>query len=65
MDNRKAQSMVWMLLALVSFVIAVLAFSGTILADDTVGKVIYGVLWSAIGLAWLGRYFISRKRQSP
>ena len=65
MDRRNTQSIVWTLLALISFAIAVLAFSGTILAEDTVGKIVYGVLWTLIGLAWLGRCFVSRKRMSP
>lgn len=41
----------------VCLVIAALAFSGLILRGDFVGRMIFGVVWSVLGLVWLGSYF--------
>lgn len=54
---------VWILLAAVCFVVAALAGAGMILRSDSIGRLIYGVLWSLIGVSWLGRYFIARRRE--
>jgi hypothetical protein len=59
---RKA-SIVWILLALVSFTIAFMASLGVILAKDTTGKIIYAVMWCAVGAGWLGRFFIERRKK--
>ena len=47
----------FLLTMIVCFVIAAVAFSGVILRDDVVGRVIFGVVWTALGLVWLGSYF--------
>ena len=47
----------FLLAMIVCFVIAAVAFSGIILRDDVVGRVIFGVVWTALGLVWLGSYF--------
>ncbi len=62
MSNQGRSSVVWILLAVVSFAVALLAAFGVILSRDTTGRIIYGVLWAAIGFAWLGRYFVAKKR---
>jgi hypothetical protein len=62
MANLNTGSIVWILLAIVSFIIAALALSGVILARDMTGRVIYGVLWTAIGLSWIGRYVVVRRK---
>ena len=43
--------------AIICFVIAALAFAGVILVGDWVGRVIFGVVWVALGIVWLGSYF--------
>ncbi len=51
--------------AIICFVIAALAFAGVILAGDWVGRVIFGVVWVALGIVWLGpvlREFFTRPR---
>lgn len=62
MANSAGGSIVWVLLALVSFTIAFLAASGRILADDVTGRWIYGVGWTLIGTAWLARYLIEQRK---
>ena len=42
---------------IICFVIAALAFAGVILVGDWVGRVIFGVVWVALGIVWLGSYF--------
>jgi hypothetical protein len=56
-------SIVYALLALVSFTIALLAYFEVILYGDTTGRYIYTILWSLVGLGWLGRLVIWRKRR--
>jgi hypothetical protein len=41
----------------VCFIIAALALTGVILRDDVTGRVIFGVVWMALGFVWLGSYF--------
>ena len=55
---------VWILLAVTSYCIAILAALGLILADDVTGRLIYGILWFIIGSSWLGRYFVESKTQN-
>ncbi|MCK8115926.1 hypothetical protein [Anaerosoma tenue] len=43
--------------AVVCFGIAVLALTGVILAGDVVGRIIFGAVWIAVGIVWLGSYF--------
>jgi len=61
-DESGKLTRVWLLLAIISMVIALLAALGVLFADDTNGRIIYGILWTAIGLSWLGRYFVARKQ---
>ena len=62
MNERNKGSIIWLLLATISFTIALLAVFGVILSNDGVGRLIYGVLWSMIGLSWMGRFFIARNK---
>ena len=59
-NDKKAR--VWACLASVCFMIAVLSFTGVILARDTTGRLIFGFAWSFIGLSWFGRYLLDKKR---
>jgi len=43
--------------AVICFGIAVLALTGVILAGDLTGRIIFGVVWTALGIVWLGSYF--------
>jgi len=43
--------------SVVCFLISVVAFSGLILKSDVTGRVIFGVVWAALGVVWLGSYF--------
>jgi hypothetical protein len=44
-------------LSLACFAISVVAFSGLILTSDVIGRIIFGVVWAALGVVWLGSYF--------
>ena len=44
--------------ALLCFAIAVVAFGGLILRSDHAGRAIFGAAWGALGVVWLGKYFI-------
>lgn len=44
--------------ALVCFAVAAVAFGGLILQSDQAGRAIFGAAWGALGVVWLGKYFI-------
>ena len=50
--------------ALVPWVIAVISFFGIILSGDATGRLIFGVVWTLIGVLWWGQYFQAKKRSS-
>lgn len=54
-------SALWVLMAVLSIAIAALALSGAIFAHDLGGRLIYGLIWSAVGIGWLSRYILARK----
>ncbi len=62
MAEQGARRIVWVLLAAVCFAIALLAAFGVILARDDTGRIIYGVVWSLLGVSWLARYVVARRR---
>jgi len=62
MTRQALGTVVWTLLALVSFTIAALTYCEVILRGDTTGRYIYTILWSLVGLAWLGRLVMWRKQ---
>ena len=43
--------------SLASFAISIVAFSGLILRSDVTGRIIFGLVWAALGVVWLGSYF--------
>lgn len=44
--------------ALLCFAIAIVAFGGLVLRTDYAGRAIFGAAWGALGVVWLGKYFI-------
>jgi len=44
--------------ALLCFAIAAVAFGGLVLRSDYAGRAIFGAAWGALGVVWLGKYFI-------
>ena len=53
----------YMIITVVSFVIAGIIFSGAILKNDVVGRLIFGFVWVIVGIVWLGQYFHSKKER--
>jgi len=53
----------YMVAIIVSFVIAAICFSGVILKNDAVGRLIFGFVWLIVGIGWLGQYLHHRKKQ--
>ena len=45
-----------LIMAVICFGIAVVPFLGLVLADDTVGRVIFTGMWAMLGFVWLGNY---------
>jgi len=43
--------------AVVCVGVAALSFTGVILAGDSVGRIIFGIVWVALGIVWLGSCF--------
>ena len=53
----------YMIITVVSFVIAGIIFSGAILKNDVVGRLIFGFVWVIVGIVWLGQYFHSKNKK--
>lgn len=47
--------------AIIAFAIAAICLAGVVLRDDLVGRIIFGFVWTAIGVFWLGKYMSGRK----
>ncbi len=53
----------YMIAMIVSFVIAAISFSGVILKNDVVGRLIFGFVWVIVGIGWLGQYFNLKNKE--
>ena len=63
-DMKKQNTVSAYLIAFIICVgIAVLLFSGVLLKDDTVGQIVFGVIWIAVGMLWMGQYLIILKKK--
>jgi hypothetical protein len=51
----------YLLLVIISLVIAVISFFGVILKDDLTGRIIFGTVWTFVAVIWTGYYLKSRK----
>ena len=56
MAEEAPKSFVWLLLAIISFVIAILSFAGVLAAQVPVARWIFGVVFIALGILWVVRY---------
>ena len=52
------------IMAIVCFAIALVPLLGLVLADDTVGRLIFTGAWALLGLVWVGNYRRTRKNMS-
>ena len=43
--------------AVICFAISATAFGGVILRLDATGRAVFGIVWAALGVIWLGSYF--------
>ena len=48
---------------IVSFVFAAISFSGLILKNDLVGRLIFVFVWVIVGIGWLGHYFNLKNKE--
>ena len=48
--------------ALLCLAVAAVAFGGVILRTDYAGRAIFGAAWGALGVVWLGKYFMGGRR---
>jgi hypothetical protein len=63
MADGSSKSFLWLLLAIVSFVMAVLSISGVLLADDPAGRWVFGIVWIGIGILWVVRFTRPTKKK--
>jgi len=62
--KRNIKPKYYMIAIIVSFVIVAINFSGVILKNDVVGRLIFGFVWLIVGIGWLGQYFYRTKNKS-
>ena len=63
MADGVSKSFLWLLLAIVSFVLAVFSFSGVLLADAPSIRWIFGIVWIAIGILLVVGFTRLRKKK--
>ncbi len=64
MPKQNMRRVIWIALAVVCFVMAGLSFTGVVLRQDTTNsKLMFGIIWTLVGVSWLGRYFAEKKKQ--
>jgi hypothetical protein len=56
MANGGSKSFTWLLLAIISFVIAVLSFTGVLAGEIPLARWIFGFVFIALGILWVVRY---------
>jgi len=56
MAEESTRSFTWLLLAIVSFAIAILSFTGILAAKIPVAQWIFGFVFIALGILWVVRY---------
>ena len=61
--EKKSRPFLFLLAAIVCFIVALLASAGVLLKNDTVGRIIFGIIWGALAIVWLGQYAILVNRQ--
>jgi hypothetical protein len=50
-------------LAAISAVIATVSLFGLILQDDIIGRLIFGTVWTLVGVYWIGSYLTAKNRE--
>jgi len=53
---------IYIALMIVSFVISAVIYTGIVLKEDLVGRIIYGSVFILVGIGWIGLYFHKKKR---
>jgi hypothetical protein len=53
----------YMVAMIISFVIAAISFSGVVLKNDLVGRLIFGFVWVIVGIGWLGQYIHPKNKE--
>jgi hypothetical protein len=56
MAEEGPKSFTWLLLAIISFVIAILSFAGILASQVPVARWIFGIVFIALGILWVVRY---------
>jgi len=62
MANGGSRSFLGIILAIVSFIIAILMFTAKVLPNDQTARVILGFLFIGIGILWVIRYSQSKSK---
>jgi len=70
MKQKNNNSLIFIALMLVSFIIIAMIYTGIVLKEDLVGRIIYGAIFILVGIGWIGLYFykmkgINKLRKSP
>jgi hypothetical protein len=64
MPKKQLPAKVRVLAAIAAFAIAAICFSGVVLKNDLVGRLIFGATWSLVGVWWLGQWLKARERHN-
>jgi len=64
MNQYKNSKLYFLLLSMGSLSVALISFSGIVMKEDLVGRVIIGCVWLLVSVGWMGRYFHTKKNEN-
>ncbi len=62
MNKRRLTTVVWVLLAAGCFIMGGLSLAGIVSTAEGNERFLFGIGWILIGVGWLGRYYIAKKK---
>jgi len=64
MNQCKNSKLYFLLLSMGSLSVALISFSGIVMKEDIVGRIIIGCVWLLVSVGWIGRFFHTKKNEN-
>ncbi len=64
MTVKKKRPWLFLLAALLSAGVSIIVFLKVVLANDTTGRLIFGIVWALIAVIWFGQYLSLKNKGS-
>jgi hypothetical protein len=64
MTKRRISPAFAAVMAITAFLVAAIPAVGIVMKDDVTGRVIFGLMWTMVGVAWLGQFIWAGRSNS-